>query len=389
MGAYKSICPGNEVINFENPQSDRSLLSIIVIFFPSARLCGVGHESRRELILLNFTLDIDNSLLSHQADVVKALAQRFQKVTVITGNVGNFDCPHNVDIINLHWAEGKKIGNLFRLYKSFLSVLLPGRTVVFSHMADVQSAFLSPITWISRTPHYLWYAHKHLSPYLKFASYFITGVMTSTSGSCPLSGEKISVIGQGVDPTIFESQRKVSNPLEKCVHIGRADPSKNLKTLFEFARFQHDLNPNFKLIQVGSPSTFVAKLDFENLCKQFEDLIRPGIIDLRSSTPRDRVPSLLANADLFVHAYEGSLDKTLVESTLARVPVITSNREYHEIFGTWSGEVAPTLKSEYQALKKLTDYSLEKEVERRFQIAEESHSFTRWIDRISKILQKS
>ena len=349
----------------------------------------MGHESRSELILLNFVLDSDNSLLSHQADVVKALALRFQKVRVITGNVGKFDCPRNVDIINLHWVEGNKIRNLLRLFKSFISVLLPGRKVVFSHMADVQSAFLSPLTWITRTPHYLWYAHKHLSPYLKFASYFITGVITSTSGSCPLSGQKITVIGQGVDPEIFESQRKVSNPLEKSIHIGRADPSKNLKTLFEFARFQYGSKPNFRLVQVGNPSTITAKVDFENLCKQFEDLIRSGVIELQSSAPRDRVPNLLANADLFVHAYEGSLDKTLVEATLARLPVVTLNSEYHEIFGTWSGDVAPSLESEYQALKELTDLCREQEVERRFQIAEESHSFTRWIDKISNILQKS
>jgi hypothetical protein len=348
----------------------------------------VGNESRSELILLNFVLDSDHSLLSHQTDVVKALARRFQKVRVITGNVGKFDRPDNVEIINLHWAEGKNIGNLFRLYKSFLSVLVPGRTVVFSHMADVQSAFLSPITWITRTPHYLWYAHKHLSPYLKFASYFVSGVLTSTSGSCPLSGKKITVIGQGVDSEIFESQKKVSNPLVKCIHIGRADPSKNLGILFEFAEFQHVLNPIFKMIQVGTPSTIAAKLDFENLCNEFEDSIHSGVIELHSSIPRDRVPSVLANADFFIHAYEGSLDKTLIESTFARLPVVTINREYHEIFGTWSGEVIPTLQKEYQALRKLTNLSLEQEVERRFQIAEESHSFTRWIGKLSNILQK-
>lgn len=348
----------------------------------------MGSETRSELIVLNFVLDSEHSLLSHQSDVVIALSQRFQKIRVITGNVGKFDRPDNVEIIDLQWAEGKNIRNLFRLYKSFLSVIDPGRTVVFAHMADVQSAFLSPITWITRTPHYLWFAHKHLSPYLKFASYFVSGVLTSTSGSCPLSGEKITVIGQGVDLEIFESQRNVFNPLVKCIHIGRADPSKNLRILFEFAKYQHDLNPSFKLIQVGSPSTITAKVDFKNLCNEFEDTIDSGAIELQSSAPRNRVPGILANADFFVHAYKGSLDKTLIESTLARLPVLTLNREYHEIFGTWSGEGAPTLEQEYQALRKLTSLSLDQEIERRFQIAKESHTFTGWIGKISDILQK-
>lgn len=334
-------------------------------------------------------LDGNNYLLSHQADVVNALAQKFRKVTVITGGVGKFDQPSNVEVIDLHWTENKKIRNVFRLYRSFLKVFQPSRSVVFSHMTDVQSALLSPITWITRSPHYLWYAHKQLSPYLKFANFFVSGILTSTSGSCPLNGQKIRVVGQGVDPRIFRFQSKISNPLMKCIHIGRADPSKNLRILFEFAKFEHDRNPKFKFRHVGTPSTIAANRKFENLCQDFQDSIREGFITLESSVPRDRVPSLLASSDFFVHAYRGSLDKTLIESTFARLPVVTINQEYQEIFGTWSGEVNPALQTEYQALKQLTSYRLEQEIERRFQIAEKSHSFTSWIEKISNILTKN
>lgn len=349
----------------------------------------MGNHSRSELILVNFVLDRNNSLLSHQADVVNALAQKFRKITVITGKVGKFDQPSNVEVIDLHWTESKNFRNVFRLYWSFLKVLKPGKSVVLSHMTDVQSAFLSPITWITRSPHYLWYAHKQLSPYLKFASYFVSGILTSTSGSCPLTGEKIKVIGQGVDSRIFRSQSKVPNPLEKCVHIGRADPSKNLRMLFEFAEFEHDINPTFKFIQVGTSSTIAAERSFKNLREDFQDSIHLGFIELQPSVPRDRVPTLLTSADFFVHAYKGSLDKTLIESTFARLPVVTLNQEYQDIFGTWSGEVTPSLQTEYQALKQLTSLSLEQELERRFQIAEESHSFTIWIQKISNILKKN
>lgn len=348
----------------------------------------MDNQPRCELIVLNFALDSNNPLLSHQADVVKALAQKFHNVSVITGNLGNFDRPYNVRVIDLKWVEGNNIRNVFRLYKSFLSILKPGKTVVFSHMADVQSAFLSPLTWIMGNTHYLWYAHKHLSPYLKFASFFVSEVLTSTSGSCPLSGEKVRVIGQGVNPEIFKSRSKIFNPLEKCVHIGRADPSKNLEILFGFAALQFASNPRFKLIQIGDPSTNPAKQKFDKLCEKHETFISSGVIELHSSMPRNQVPEVLAKADFFVHAYKGSLDKTLIESTFARLPVVTLNREYHQIFGKWGGQENPTLKSEFEALKTLSNTSLEQELERRFRIAEESHSFTKWIQKITDILQK-
>jgi hypothetical protein len=349
----------------------------------------VAKPSRTELILINFVLDSTHPLLAHQADVVSALAPKFNKVTVITGKVGKFEQASNVEVIDLDWVEGKNFRNVFRLFKSFLSVLRPKHSVVFSHMTDVQAAFLSPITWITRTPHYLWYAHKQLSPFLRFAGYFVDRVLTSTSGSCPLSGRNVLVIGQGVESSLFKSEDRVIGALDSCIHIGRADPSKNLRVLFEFTAIERSMNPKFNFAQVGSPSTPIARLNLETLCNDFPDSISSGAIRLLPSTTRGQVPNLLAHTDFFVHAYKGSLDKSLIESTFARVPVLTLNEEYCAIFGTWSGEKVPNLYDEYKALRNRSSESLQAEIERRFKLADESHSFVGWIDKISKILQTS
>lgn len=346
-------------------------------------------QSKNHLVLLNFVLDTDNALLSHQAEVVRSLARSFTKVTVITGQLGKFDRPGNVEIINLQWVEGKNFRNLLRLYKAFFSALKPGGVVVFSHMTDVQSAFLSPITWISGTPHYLWYAHKQLSPYLRFASYFVNGILTSTPGSCPLTGQKIFVIGQGVDSSIFEVRRRLSASLDSCIHIGRADPSKNLNALFDFAEKEHSANPKFRFVQVGEPSTLVSNLEFQKLCREYQSSIDSGVIELRSSKTRSQVPDLLASAEVFVHAYEGSLDKSLIESTLARLPVVTLNAEYHTIFGRWGNSETPTLQNEYEGLRRQSAQSLQQEIERRFKLAVDSHSFSNWIVKITNILENN
>ena len=89
----------------------------------------------------------------------------------------------------------------------------------------------------------------------------------------------------------------------------------------------------------------------------------------------------------FFHAYIGSLDKTLIESTMCRVPVITINPEYLEIFGTWSNLDEITLVDEYTAMRKLTQVELKAELNRRVELAVQNHSLEHWINLLMEILK--
>ncbi len=44
----------------------------------------------------------------------------------------------------------------------------------------------------------------------------------------------------------------------------------------------------------------------------------------------------LQTYDCFIHSFQGSLDKTIVEATFLGLPVITINNEYRNIFGSWN-----------------------------------------------------
>ena len=102
------------------------------------------------------------------------------------------------------------------------------------------------------------------------------------------------------------------------------------------------------------------------------------------------MPEILQTYDCFIHSFQGSLDKTIVEATFSGLPVITINNEYRKIFGSWdlSGTgMNNSLKDEAQLLLNLDGSKRESEVDRRYEVALKQHELTGWIDRLVSILK--
>ena len=98
------------------------------------------------------------------------------------------------------------------------------------------------------------------------------------------------------------------------------------------------------------------------------------------------MPKKLIGSDCFIHAYEGSLDKILVEATFVRRPVVTRNHGYLEEFGTWSDSIPSTLELELRSLLIRSDKEIAIEVNRRYEIATNNHDISSWVDKLNSIL---
>jgi hypothetical protein len=177
-------------------------------------------------------MDKSHPALSHQVDTIESLAAEFNSITVLTGYsnwVPTFD---NIRIVSTSWNQGQNIRNVLRFFKGFFAVIFTTRfTSVFSHMTLIQTSLVAPILRIMGIPHYLWYAHAQNSSYLKWAHFWVTRILTSTPGSCPLSGAKVSYLGQAIDQGLFIFKSDLNYPLKRCVHVGRLDPSKNVNLI--------------------------------------------------------------------------------------------------------------------------------------------------------------
>jgi len=332
-------------------------------------------------------MDENDPLLSHQIQAVNRLAAHFDKVTVITGRIGKYEEKLNVRIISTHWSPGKKILSAL----TFLAISIPhiifgNYSVLFSHMTEVQSSLVAPLTRTRRLRHFLWYAHTTPSKYLRWSHFWVNGIITSTPGSCPIKSKKIFPIGQAVDPNAFPFASRTDYAFNRAIHIGRFDPSKKIDQIVNVGKKILAKNLSFKLTLIGSPSTARAKIESERLLSQFHEEIGKGWLVFLPSVRRSEVPALLASQDFFIHAYEGSLDKTLIEATLSGLPVITLNPEYQSEFGNWGSEIPPILYSEYLGLSSKSDSDLRAILNWRMNKSKSDHSIDSWITNLVEVL---
>ena len=228
--------------------------------------------------------------------------------------------------------------------------------------------------------HFLWYAHKHQSWYLYFSSFFLNGIITSTPGSCPIKGSKVSPIGQGVDVGFFPFKTHDLHGDLNCIHVGRFDYSKKIENLIDTGIES--------LTLVGDPSNTEARKYQQSIIDAYQFCQSSGWLHFSPAANRNDLPNLLEKFDVFIHAYMGSLDKTLIEATLSGLPVVTTNPEYLENFGSWIGSDGSSLKEEFLALLTYTRDELANELKRRRDIAANHHSLENWAKQVNQLLNK-
>jgi hypothetical protein len=106
--------------------------------------------------------------------------------------------------------------------------------------------------------------------------------------------------------------------------------------------------------------------------------------------PRYLLSESMQKQDAFIHAFEGSLDKAVLEATFMGLPVVTINPEYLKIFGSWNLEDKSKnhgLSEELKHLFSLSEVEVLKEVDRRYELAKQDYELVGWGVRVSKILK--
>jgi len=336
-------------------------------------------------------MDETSQVFSHQIGVVNEIAKYFEKVTVLTGKVGTYKVLPNVEVFTSNWTAGKRITSSLRVVLMFLKLLFQRRfNLVFSHMTSVQSALVSPVTKVLRIKHYLWYTHTSDNLVLRVAHKLTTGVLTATAGSCPLAGSKIHIVGHSIDISMFKKKIRVDFPISKFIHVGRFDPSKNIDMIVNTLKSFRDSRPDIAFINVGSPSGKNNEKYFKKIIEDNNLSVDKVWLEFKMAIPRYLLSEEMQKQNAFIHAFEGSLDKAVLEATFMGLPVVTINAEYLKIFGSWDFDNRAknsTLTTELENLFSLTEVELQKEVDRRYELAKQDYELVGWGTRVSKILK--
>lgn len=347
------------------------------------------------LILINYSTNPSSLVFSHQRETLLALTKHFESIHVFTPDPSSELLPDNVKVSKIAWKQNSVFVNAFRLYKSLIPTLIKSQNVVvFSHMTDVHAALISPLTWILRIRHVLWYAHATNSIYLVWSSFFVSQIVSSTKGSCNLriNRGKVRFINQGISKSEFPFISRDSFELTKFFYYGRLDPSKNIHLLLELVKQFNDFLSPISIDIYGNPAKSNSTKYLENLKTQLTTQNLNSQFKFRGPIKRASVSNVARDYGVFINLFTGSLDKTLIEATFLGIPVITWNEEYCAQFGTWSAKPAKTslnfIIEEIQSLKKLHSRDIQTEIYSRQSKAIESHAFEDWIERLVCVLKE-
>jgi len=337
-------------------------------------------------------MDEEDPVLSHQTQAVSELNKSFEKVSVLTGKIGKYVKNDSIEVYSSGWVQDRKIQNIIYFYFTFFKVLIREKPdAVFSHMTDVQSFLIFPILKLLRLKHYLWYAHKTYSPWLRLTLPWLAGVFTSTPGSFPLKIEKLYPVGQAIQHQDFP-MRSLNNDysFNKLIHVGRFDSAKNIHLLIEAASHFKINFPDLVLTLIGSPSNKFENLYAEKIKFNYSDFETNKWLFFFEKITRENVSKMLLDNEIFIHGYKGSLDKTLLEATLSGLPVVTLNPEYISIFGSWSKSKKVDvnfLVDEITFLTTLSKKDLLSELATRRELIKSHHSLENWGSSIARIIK--
>lgn len=330
-------------------------------------------------------MDDLNPIFAHQAQAVESFSTYFDEIIVVTGKKGTYKKISNVQVIDTQWVTGQPFRNISKFYIKVLPVLFKRNIQIFSHMTEVQSALISPITKLLHIRHYLWYAHTSESFFLKWCHFWASGIITSTSGSCPINSSKVFPVGQGVDVSKFFPIHPLPDLKEiSFLHFGRFDPSKNIGEILETCDALREDGREIHFTQIGTPSTELYEKEASHLRAKYKAY---DWVTFLPSISRKDIRNEMKKYSAFIHAYRGSLDKTLIESTLLAIPVVTVNPEYIKIFGSWSGKLNPTLLEECKFFLNCDIVQISRIGKKRREIAERNHSLDNWTSSITNFFK--
>ena len=217
---------------------------------------GQYGATRLRLLLFNLATDEDDPVLGFTSAWIRALAARCASVDVITMRAGRLDLPANVRVRSVGKEKGhsipRRIGAFYRLL--FEALREGGVDGCFSHMMPAFSALGGPVLRARRIPLVTWYAHPSLTRTLRVAHRLSDRMVASLPTAYPYRKDKLTVVGQGIDTTVFSPGGAEDEP-PLLLSVGRLSAVKDHPTLIDAAARLQAEGERFRLALVGGPVT--------------------------------------------------------------------------------------------------------------------------------------
>lgn len=288
------------------------------------------------LLWFNLATDLDDAALGFTTSWIRAVAEKVDRISVITMRAGRVELPDNVTL----YSVGKEIGytiprRVVRFYRLLTQVLRSDPPdVCFSHMMPAFTVLSAPLLKPMRIPIVTWHAHPGVTMTLRAAHHFSDRMVTSLPGAYRYRKDKLVVIGQGIDVTRFAPDaRKLDDP-PMILCAGRLSPVKDHPTLLRAMALLHEHREAFQVVILGNP----ARPSDRDYLQSLESLVRElrigKFVRFHPAVAVEEVPEWYRHATVHVNlTAAGFGDKVALEAMACGVPSLVANRDLGETLG--------------------------------------------------------
>lgn len=298
-----------------------------------------------KLLVLTQKVDRADPTLGFFHRWLEELAKNCEQVIVIALGVGDFKLPANVRVLSL--GKESKASRLTYLIK-FFTYLWQERhhyDKVFVHMNPIYVVLAGGYWRLTGRPVALWYTHRQVDWKLRIAAKLATVIFSAAPESFQLKSSKLIVTGHGIDTAAFACPAKVrrTGPFV-IMAVGRLTRIKHLDVLIKAAALIRGKTPEpFVIRLVGAAVTADDQKYLNELRALATQNQLADLIDWRGSVAPEQMKTLYCEADLTVNLTPtGGLDKAVLESMAAGVPVLTSNQAFRDYLAPYQNDLLLT-----------------------------------------------
>ena len=289
-----------------------------------------------KVLMITQELDEASSVLRVAHDWAEAISSRVDELVVAAARVGTFQLPDNVSVTPLRRTEGASAKRAAVALAAELGrrVSTKGVDLVFAHMvpayALMAAAFAKPVG----VPVCLWYASHGLSNRLRIAHRIVDAVATASTDSYPLEGDKVAVLGHGIDASRYMAAGVTKSDPPVIIAASRITPMKQIRLAIEaLGRTMLRDHPDTPVLEVAGAPFHDGDRDYlRSLHRRVDELELTERVRFLGAVPGDEMPLALARTHVALSLRETpSLDKNGLESLLAGVPTVSNNPSYKPV----------------------------------------------------------
>jgi len=287
------------------------------------------------LLLFNLVTDLDHPILGFTTHWIRALAERAQWIEVITMRRGRVQVPDNVRVHSVGAERGfSRARRAFEFYRLLFDILKRGRIDgCFAHMMPEFAILAGPILRARRIPLVTWYAHPSLHWRVKLAHLFSQQMVASLPHAYPWKKDKFTVLGQGIDTTLFSPGGETPEAAP-VLCVGRLARVKNLDTL---VRAMAMLRQPAQVVLLGKAASPDDEDNVAGLHRLARELGMAERLTFAPPVPPAQLPAWYRRCALHVNLTPAGFgDKVAWEAMACGRPCLVANADFSETLGRYA-----------------------------------------------------